>query len=145
MILRIRYSSAHSIYAMIQVNLFVQSRYPVDRKRIRQRALEVLQENQVMAAQVDISIVGSRKIKLLNESALQHEGTTDVLSFPQHERHQLDDFPLPAGMPPHLGDIVISFPAAVSNARRYGKKVDDQICFFVEHGLMHLLGYHHAE
>ena len=27
----------------------------------------------------------------------------------------------------------------------FGKKVDDQICFFVEHGLMHLLGYHHAE
>jgi probable rRNA maturation factor len=52
---------------------------------------------------------------------------------------------MPEGMAPHLGDIVISFPAAVDNARRFGKKVDDQICFFVEHGLMHLLGYHHAE
>lgn len=130
---------------MILVNLFVQSRYPVDRKMVRQRALTVLTENHLVDAQVDISIVGTRKIKALNESELKHEGTTDVLSFPQHERHNLNDFPMPEGMAPHLGDIVISFPAAVENARRFGKKVDDQICFFVEHGLMHLLGYHHAE
>lgn len=112
---------------------------------IRQRAITVLTENNITDAQVDISIVGSRKIKVLNESQLKHEGATDVLSFPQHERHQMNDFPMPEGMPPHLGDIVVSFPAAVTNARRFGKKVDDQICFFVEHGLMHLLGYHHAE
>lgn len=130
---------------MILVNLFVQSRYPVNRKQIRQRAMTVLAENGIQDAQVDISVVGTRKIKVLNESELKHEGTTDVLSFPQHEKHELHDFPMPEGMPPHLGDIVISFPAAVENARRFGKKVDDQICFFVEHGLMHLLGYHHAE
>lgn len=130
---------------MIQVNLFVQSRYLIDRKRIRQTVEKVLSENALHHAQVDVSIVGSRKMKLLNESKLKHEGTTDVLSFPQHERHQLDDFPLPEGVPPHLGDIVVSFPEAVNNARKYGKLVDDQICFFVEHGLMHLLGYHHDD
>jgi probable rRNA maturation factor len=128
---------------MIQVNLFVGSRFPVNRKRLRECVKIVLQEHQVSHAQVDVSIVGSRKIKELNESQLQHEGKTDVLSFPQHERHQLKDFPLPESMPPHLGDIVISFPEAVSTAKRYGKKVDDQICFYLEHGLLHLLGYHH--
>jgi len=130
---------------MILINLFVQSRYPVDRKRLRQRAIDVLTENHFTHVQVDISIVGSRKIKVLNESQLKHEGTTDVLSFPQHERNDYHDFPMPEGIPPHLGDIVISFPAAVGAARRFGKKVDEQICFFVEHGVMHLLGYHHAE
>ncbi len=130
---------------MIQVNLFVQSRYLVDRKRIRKTVEKVLAENQLSSAQVDVSIVGERKMKELNESKLKHEGTTDVLSFPQHERHQLDDFPLPEGLPPHLGDIVVSFPEAVKNARKYGKLVDDQICFFIEHGLMHLLGYHHDD
>lgn len=130
---------------MIQINLFVQSRYPVDRAKIRQRAMTVLSENKIDHAQVDISIVGTRKIKELNESELKHEGTTDVLSFPQHERHNYNDFPMPEGVPPHLGDIVISFPEAVEHAKRFGKKVDDQICFFVEHGMMHLLGYHHTE
>lgn len=128
---------------MIITNLYVGSRYPVDRKKIRQAVERVLTENGVSAAQVDVSIVGKRKITELNEGKLQHEGATDVLSFPQHERHQLDDFPLPEGMVPHLGDIVISFPEAIKTAKKFGKRVDDQLCFYLEHGLMHLLGYHH--
>ena len=130
---------------MIHVHLFVQSRYPVNRFKIRDTVERILRENHVENAQLDVSIVGDRKIKQLNESKLQHEGTTDVLSFPQHERHKFGDFPLPPGVPPHLGDIVVCFPEAVRHARRFGKLVDDQLCFFVEHGVMHLLGYHHGE
>jgi probable rRNA maturation factor len=128
---------------MIQVNFLIGSRYPVNRRKLRETAKRILSEHGIDRAQLDISVVGNRKMKLLNESKLKHKGTTDVLSFPQHERKALDDFPLPEGMPPHLGDVVISFPVAVSSAKRYGKLVDDQLCFFLEHGLMHLLGYHH--
>lgn len=128
---------------MIQVNLFIGSRYPVNRKMMRQKVADVLTQHKIDHAQVDVSVVGTRKIKELNESRLKHEGKTDVLSFPQHERHQLYDFPLPEGVPPHLGDVVISFPEAITVARRYGKRVDEQICFYLEHGLLHLLGYHH--
>jgi probable rRNA maturation factor len=128
---------------MIRINLFVGSRFPVDRKMIRERAKDVLLEKGLDHIELDISIVGSRKIKELNESKLAHEGTTDVLSFPQHEKNQLHDFPLPEGVPPHLGDVVISFPEAVKTAKKFGKRVDQQICFYLEHGLMHLLGYHH--
>lgn len=130
---------------MIIVNLFVQSRYPVNRKMIRQTVITVLTENRIQNGQVDISIVGARKIKELNESKLHHEGTTDVLSFPQHEKNKFDDFPLPAGLPPHLGDVVVSYPEAIKHARRFGKRVDEQLAFFVQHGLMHLLGYHHDD
>lgn len=128
---------------MLIVNLNIGSRYSVDRKKLRAAAKKVLEENNVTHAQVDISVVGARKIKELNESQLKHEGETDVLSFPQHEKNKLYDFPLPEGVPPHLGDIVVSFPEAVRTARRYGKLVDDQICFYLQHGMMHLLGYHH--
>lgn len=128
---------------MIIITLSIGSRYPVNRKKIKACVETLLAEQGITDAQVDISIVGTRKIKKLNESELKHEGTTDVLSFPQHERHQLDDFPLPDGIPPHLGDIVVSFPEAVKTAKRYGKLVDDQICFYIQHALFHLLGYHH--
>lgn len=128
---------------MISTNLFIGSRFPVNRKKLRQTVEKVLLQNNVLDAQVDVSIVGKRKITELNVSRLNHEGATDVLSFPQHEKQQLNDFPLPEGLAPHLGDVVISFPEAVKNAKRYGKMVDDQICFYLEHGLMHLLGYHH--
>lgn len=128
---------------MITTNLFVGSRYPVDRKKIRLKVKEVLAKNKIEKAQVDVSIVGDRKIKELNESKLKHEGVTDVLSFPQHEKDKLEDFPLPNEIPPHLGDVVICFPEAVRTAKKHGKMVDDQICLYLEHGLMHLLGYHH--
>ncbi|MBP7768612.1 rRNA maturation RNase YbeY [Candidatus Woesebacteria bacterium] len=128
---------------MIIVNLFVGSRFPVNRKKLRECVSRVLSEHKITHVQVDISIVGSRKIKELNESELKHEGKTDVLSFPQHEKHQLNDFPLPEGFPPHLGDVVVSFPEAIKQSKRFGKRVDDQLCFYIEHGLMHLMGYHH--
>ena len=128
---------------MLIINLNVGSRYPVNRKKIRLSAQAILAEHNITNAQVDISIVGARKITQLNESQLKHEGETDVLSFPQHEKNKLYDFPLPEGFPPHLGDIVISFPEAVKTARKYGKLVDDQICFYLQHAMMHLLGYHH--
>ncbi len=128
---------------MIVINLYIGSRYPVNRAKLRKAAREVLKNNGIDHAQVDISVVGKRKIKKLNESELKHEGTTDVLSFPIHEKNSLNDFPLPEGIPPHLGDIVVSFPEAVNTAKRYGKLVDDQICFYLQHGMMHLLGYHH--
>lgn len=128
---------------MLVINLHVGSRYPVNRKKLRAAAKSVLDNNNIKHAQIDISVVGKRKIKKLNESELKHEGETDVLSFPQHEKNKLNDFPLPEGIPPHLGDVVISFPEAVKTAKKYGKLVDDQICFYLQHGMMHLLGYHH--
>jgi len=128
---------------MIKTKLYIGSRYPVNRKKLRETVKKVLTNYKLENAQVDVSIVGKRKIKQLNEKKLKHKGATDVLSFPQHERHQLNDFPIPKSKCPHLGDIVISFPEAVKVAKRYGKRVDDQLCFYFEHGLMHLLGYHH--
>lgn len=128
---------------MITINLYVGSRYPVNRKKIRERAKKILSNHSVDHAQIDVSIVGSRKIKELNESKLNHSGETDVLSFPQMDKKEDTSFPMPEGIPPHLGDIVISYPEAVENAKRYGKLVDDQLCFYLEHALMHLLGYHH--
>ncbi len=130
---------------MIAISLTIGSRFPVNRKKIRAAAHQLLSEYNITNAQVDISIVGKRKITELNQSKLGHDGSTDVLSFPLHEKQALDDFPLPATIPPHLGDIVVSFPAALEQAKRFGRLVDDQICFFVEHGLLHLLGYHHED
>lgn len=130
---------------MITIHFYIGSRYPVDRQKLRSTVTEILGKNNIDHAQLDVSVVGTRKIQTLNEGQLNHKGPTDVLSFPHHEKNQLTDVPLPETVAPHLGDIVISFPEAVSTARRFGKRVDDQLCFYLEHGLMHLLGYHHDE
>lgn len=130
---------------MIKTNLFIGSRYPVNRRLLKETVERVMREHKLDNLQVDVSIVGERKITALNEQHLKHNGPTDVLSFPQHDRGQLQDMPLPEGILTHLGDVVISFPEAVRTAKRFGKMVDAQICFYLEHALLHLLGYHHDD
>ncbi len=144
---------------MNTICLSVGSRYPVNRKKIREFVRDFLITHAIDNTVVNISIVGERKIKELNESYLKHEGITDVLSFPQYDKGSDVDFestlePTPkkndAGpfvSPPTteqvLGDIVVCFPEVVRQAMKKGKMVDDHICFLVEHGLLHLLGHHH--
>jgi len=130
---------------MIKVNFYIGSRYPVNRRLMKATVERVLAEHQISDAIVDVSIVGARKITTLNEKHLKHQGPTDVLSFPQYDGKRFDEIPLPSGQPVHLGDIVISFPKAVQMARRFGKLVDAQINFYLEHALLHLLGFHHDD
>lgn len=129
---------------MIFVNFDVGSRYQVNRKMLRERAVNFLAANQIDSAIVDVHIVGSRKIKELNEKKVGHAGITDVLSFPQYDPKE-QDFIIPRGVPKHLGDIAINFSLAVTQARKKGKLVDEQLWFYLEHGLLHLLGYHHND
>ncbi len=71
---------------MIQINLFVGSRYPINRKQLRATAARVLAAQRITHAQIDISIVGERKIKELNECKLKHEGITYYLHPVLHGR-----------------------------------------------------------
>ena len=128
---------------MLLIQCTIGSRFPVNRASLRQTAEQFLTSRGITHAQVDISVVGKRKITELNENLLKHDGATDVLSFPLHDKDQINDVPLPTTVPPHLGDVVISYPAVIANAKKYGRRVDQQLNFFVEHGLLHLLGYHH--
>lgn len=130
---------------MISINFDVGSRFIVNRRLLRERAIAFLQAHQIEAAIVDVHIVGTRKIKELNEKEVGHQGITDVLSFPQYDPREKDGFILPAGVPKHLGDIAINYTEAVTQARRKGKLVDEQIWFYLEHGLLHLLGFHHND
>ncbi len=133
---------------MITISISVGSRYPVNRKVIRSCIIEALTKRGVVDAEVSVSVVGSRRMTWLNEHLMKHTGVTDVLSFPQKDPEQADkEFPaVPKDgpvLPTQLGDIVVCFPEAVREARKLGRMVDDQINFLVEHGLMHLLGFHH--
>lgn len=125
----------------INVQIFVESRYRVDRKKIKRRVEEVIKrEGVVGSVEVSIAIVGNRKMNALNLKYRGLDKTTNVLSFSQMEGE-------PTVMPPTdtliLGDVIIAYPVVIDEASRENMLVDDKICFWVEHGLMHLLGKHH--
>lgn len=125
---------------MIRVLIQADSRYPVNRKRIRQKVKEVLKSKGIKDnAEISIMFVGDRKMKALNYKHLKREGTTDVLSFSLLE----GEVAYPQGDILRLGDIVISYPQARKQAGEYNVLVDEEIDRLVEHGLKHLLGIHH--
>lgn len=106
------------------------SRYPIDRKKIRLAVENLLNEHKISSdVELSLYLVGERKIKELKKKYLGIDEVTDVLSFGQD--------------PPLLGDVVVCYPQAKRQAMRFNRLLDDEIEFLVCHGVLHLLGIHH--
>jgi probable rRNA maturation factor len=126
--------------ANVKILTFVESRYKVNRKKIKQAINEVLDEKQISSpCEVSLAFVGDRKMHGLNLKYRNLDKTTNILSFPLNEGEQTM---LPAGKL-RLGDIVISYPQIIKEAAAEEVMVDDKIDELVRHGLLHLLGEHH--
>jgi probable rRNA maturation factor len=87
---------------------------------------------------VDTEVMTDLHIKWMDEP-----GPTDVLSFPMDElRPGRADEPTPAGL---LGDVVLCPEVAVEQARTAGHSTVEELLLLTTHGILHLLGYDHAE
>jgi probable rRNA maturation factor len=130
---------------MIKVEIQADSKYPINRKRIRETVQNFLGERGISNdLEVGVIIVGDRKMRELNKKYLKVEGTTDVLSFSQVETTK--DDPLlhePSTELGYLGDVVVSWPQALKQAIERNKVVDEEVDFLIQHGILHLLGIHH--
>jgi probable rRNA maturation factor len=95
--------------------------------------------HQNITDEVDFSILvdDEDKLKELNYQYLGIDSATDVLSFPANE---ID----PETGRNYLGDIIISFTHAEKQARNANHSTESEIQLLVVHGILHLLGYDHA-
>ena len=74
---------------------------------------------------------------------MDEPGPTDVLSFPMDElRPGTEDSITPAGL---LGDIVVCPQVAIAQAEAAGHSALEEILLLTTHGMLHLLGFDHAE
>ncbi len=122
------------------VPIFVESRYKINRKKIKQVVENVLSKNQITGSvEVSVAVVGDRKMRELSRKYKGEDKTRNILSFSQTEGGDLKN---PTDVL-RLGDIVLSFPQVIKDASRDEMLVDDKVGQLVEHGLMHLLGLHH--
>lgn len=88
-----------------------------------------------------LTFVDEEAIHALNREYRQVDRPTDVLSFAQEEGPE--DFPMPAGLPRMLGDVIVSVPTAVRQAAERGHTADAELTLLMVHGLLHLLGEDH--
>ena len=104
-------------------------------------------------AELNVSADADVAILLVNEGAMEalhvqwmdEPGPTDVLSFPMDElRPGTEESPTPPGL---LGDIVLCPQVAETQAREAtpSHSTQDELIMLTTHGLLHLLGFDHAE
>ncbi|WP_462417755.1 rRNA maturation RNase YbeY [Kytococcus sp. Marseille-QA3725] len=95
------------------------------------------------AAELCIRFVEPDAIQVLHEEWMDLAGPTDVMSFPMDElRPGTPDRPSEPGV---LGDIVLCPQVAARQAEELGHPVTDELLMLTVHGVLHLLGYDHAE
>lgn len=85
-----------------------------------------------------ITFIDDEEMHKMNLTYRGIDRTTDVLSFALNDGETIDE---EVNL---LGDIFISIPKMKSQAEEYGHSEKRELSFLVIHGLLHLLGYDHA-
>jgi probable rRNA maturation factor len=88
--------------------------------------------------EVSLTFVDEAEMTELHIKWMDEPGPTDVLSFPM-------DMPETVGEAVTLGDIVICPTVAARQAATAGHSSNHEIFILAAHGLLHILGYDHAE
>ncbi len=81
--------------------------------------------------EICITFIDDLQMRDLNNSYRSIDRTTDVLSFPQDTEF--------------LGDLVISYPTASKNSKRYKTSIKKELQRLIIHGILHLLDYDHKK
>ncbi|MFT4229154.1 MAG: rRNA maturation RNase YbeY [Microbacterium sp.] len=116
----------------------------IDESKLLRLAAYALGELHVSPdAELAIILVDEGAMEALHVQWMDEPGPTDVLSFPMDElRPGTDDLPTPAGL---LGDIVLCPQVAETQAKDARHSTLDELVMLTTHGLLHLLGFDHAD
>lgn len=113
-------------------------------KRIAQTILKA--EGLAHPYEVSLVFTDSDTLQQLNRDYRGIDEPTDVIAFymlPQGEG--VDSFAVPPDEVTRLGEVIISYPQAIEQAREQGHSPERELTLLIIHGILHLLGYDHKE
>lgn len=128
----------------MSIEISNESEVAVDTLRVQSLAL-FLRDQLKLHPMVDLGIlfVDEEPMTDLHVRWMDEPGPTDVLSFPMDElRPGSEEMISPEGV---LGDIVVCPQVAIRQAAVAGHEPINEILMLVTHGMLHLLGFDHAE
>ncbi|MFA1550062.1 rRNA maturation RNase YbeY [Actinomadura chokoriensis] len=134
----------------MSIEVLNESGVPVDERAIGELSRHVLDGMRVHPlAELSILLVDEAAMTELHEKWMDEPGPTDVLSFPMDELrpgHMSggadEDGETDPGL---LGDVVLCPAVAERQAREAGHDTEAELELLCAHGILHLLGYDHAE
>ena len=117
---------------------------PVPEQELLDLAAYVLRELNVHPrAEMAITLLDEEAMAALHTQWMDLPGPTDVMSFPMDElRPGSDEETSTDGV---LGDVVLCPGVAATQAKAAGHSVADEMLLLLTHGVLHLLGFDHAE
>ena len=134
--------TAHSIYIDIEAPY---------RRRLTQKWLHEVIDATLAAQKINrpvelsLLVTGDEEVHRLNREYRGIDATTDVISFALSENTDGTKFLTPPDRISRLGEVIISYPQAVSQARENRQTIKAELAWLVVHGLLHLLGYDHQD
>jgi probable rRNA maturation factor len=128
----------------VSVEVLNESGIVLDVRRTERLARFVMERMRVHPlAELCVTAVDEQTISELNAKWMEKEGPTDVLAFPMDELRpgKVNEEP-EDGV---LGDLVLCPAVAQQQAATAGHGILDELDLLTVHGILHLLGYDHAE
>jgi probable rRNA maturation factor len=137
----------------VSIEIRNESGVAVDEAGLAALARHVLDSMRVHPlAELSVLLVDEAAMTGLHQRWMGEDGPTDVLAFPMDElglpppggsqaEHGADD----EAAETLLGDVVLCPQVAIGQARKAGHSVQDELELLCTHGILHLLGYDHAE
>ena len=131
-----------------EIEIFVEEEFQgVDEGWVKKIVRHVL-KGEGVASPYEVSLVftDSETVKQLNRDYRGVDEPTDVLAFYMLPQKGADSsFVLPPDGLTRLGEVIISYPQAVEQAKEQGHPPERELALLVVHGILHLLGYDHEE
>ena len=116
------------------------ARYAVRQRSFIHLAQRILNAVGEAKSELSLELIGDARIRRLNREYRTHDRVTDVLAFPIREAVAPQVRTPTTNM---LGDVVISLPTAIRQAREGGRSIEVELATLLVHGVLHLCGYDH--
>ncbi len=111
-------------------------------QRVAEQALTV--QGADSDVELGLVITSQERVKQLNKSYRGKDEPTDVLAFYMTSAAG-ETFVAPPDGVRHLGEVIISYPQAVLQAKEHRHSIKKELTILIIHGVLHLLGYDHEE
>lgn len=128
----------------MSIEISTEVEWPVDEDRVMALARYAMDRMRLHPnTDLFIRFVDLKTMEELHVIHMDEPGPTDVLSFPMDELVPGDNLSVaPEGI---LGDIVVCPEFAAEQAEKAGHPAMQEILLLITHGVLHLLGFDHAE
>jgi probable rRNA maturation factor len=107
----------------------------INARLLKQIVRELFAELKISEAELEINFVGAKEMAKVNRRFLQHEGSTDVITFDHADgAHSVT-------RPALHGELFVCVDDAISQAKNFQTSFQSEVVRYIVHGVLHLLGH----